>query len=297
MPQDYEHAARGGSAASRRALTWAFLINLVFLILEVIGGLVSGSLALLADAGHMLSDVAALAVALWVAHIVRKRATSAHSYGYGRIEVLSGFVNGLVLWAISLFIGVEAYQRFLDPPEVDVAVMLPVAFAGLLANVGSAWVLWAHRGGDLNLRAAFLHLAADAAGSIGAILAGIGIWLRGWAWVDPLASVLIGVLIVISSWGIVRDSLHILLEGTPSHIDLDDVHGALLSLPDVHGCHDLHIWAVGSREPMLTAHLEVEAGAQRTRVLQEAAAMIRERFRIKHTTLQIEGEPCDDLHD
>ncbi|MCB2211452.1 cation diffusion facilitator family transporter [bacterium] len=286
----------GHGDSSRKALWYAFLINAAFLVIEIIGGWISGSLALLADAGHMLSDVAALAVVLWVGYIAKKRATANHSYGFGRVEVLSGFLNGLVLWAISIGIAVEAWRRLQAPQEIDVAIMLPVAVAGLLANAGSAWVLYAHRSHDLNMRAAFLHLMADAAGSVGAILAGFAILLKGWTWVDPAASVLIAVLIVVSSWSLIRESVHILLEGTPPDLNLEEIRQALVEIDGVRSCHDLHVWNVSSREPMLSAHLQREHGCTTAPILDAAKQLLLEKYHIRHSTLQIEDERCEELH-
>lgn len=290
------HHADTATAAGRRALTWAFAINAAFLVVEAVGGWISGSLALLADAGHMVSDVTALGIALIVSHLAQRRSTDSHSYGFGRVEVLSGLLNGLTLWVISLLIVWEAWQRLQESGTVDVAVMLPVAVAGLLANVVSAWVLYAHRSGDLNMRAAFLHLAADAAGSVGAILAALAIAWKGWGWVDPAASAVIAVLIVVSSWGIVRESIHILLEGTPGGIDLNEVRTALLDLDHVHTVHDLHVWTVASHQPMFTAHLQIDEGSDRRTITTAAVEVIRDRFGIRHTTLQVEEEPCEGLH-
>ncbi|HEX05153.1 MAG TPA: cation transporter, partial [Bacteroidetes bacterium] len=236
------------------------------------------------------------AVVLWVGYIIRKRADAVHSYGYGRVEVLSGLLNGLMLWVISIWIAVEAWHRLQDPQEINVALMLPVAVAGLLANAGSAWMIFAHRSNDLNMRAAFLHLTADAAGSIGAILAGIGILWKGWDWIDPAASVLIGVLIVVSSWSLIKESVHILLEGTPTDVDLDTIRQDLIQLDGVNDCHDLHSWSVGSQEAMLSAHLLRDAGCSTSPILDAAKGLLSEKYGIRHSTLQIEDVPCEKLH-
>jgi len=297
MSETYgHHHHHHTKSSSRKALWWAFLINASFLIVEAVGGWLSGSLALLADAGHMLSDVAALAVIIWVGYVARKRADSTHSYGYGRVEVISGLLNGLALWVISIWIGVEAWHRLQEPVEINVTLMLPVAVLGLVANAGSAWMLFRHRSEDMNLRAAFLHLAADAAGSVGAILAGIGILWKGWSWVDPAASAVIAVLIVVSSWSLIRESIHILLEGTPPHLKLDAIRDDLLKLDGICGCHDLHVWSVGSQEPMLSAHLLRHDGSPTQPVLVAAKQMLLEQYGIRHSTLQIEDEPCEELH-
>lgn len=292
----HSHGVEEARGVRRKALFWAFGINAAFLLIEVVGGFLSGSLALLADAGHMLSDVAALGASLWIAHVVTLPATCSRTYGYGRAEVLSGLLNGLSLWIIVVVILVEAFRRFSTPQEVDVSIMLPVAIAGLVANVASAWVLMGHRDADLNVKAAFLHLAADAVGSVGAIAAALAIHFGGWNWADPIASVLIGLLILWSSWGLVRESLHILLEGTPPQLELDKVRKDLEVLEGVTGCHDLHVWLVGSGEPIMTAHLVLRDGCSRDTILEQAQRLMVERYDIHHCTFQLEGNPCPDMH-
>jgi cobalt-zinc-cadmium efflux system protein len=302
MGHGHHHGHDRGSAGSlgaKRALFWAFLINLAFLIAEVVGGLLSGSLALLADAGHMLSDVAALGVALWVQKIVTRPPSKRRTYGYGRAEVLSGQLNGLTLVIVVVIILREAIERtFTDQTaHVDVSIMLPIAVAGLLANALSAAILMSHRKGDLNLRAAFLHLAADAAGSVVAIVAGVAM-LRGVGiWVDVAASVIISLLILYGAIRLIVESFHILLEGAPPGVDLQDVRKHLESLPEIDSCHDLHAWLVGSGEPVLTAHLIPSDGCDHETALHAAHGMIQSRYGIEHTTFQLEGNPCDNLHE
>ena len=280
----------------RKALAWAFWINAAFLVIEVVGGMISGSLALLADAGHMLSDVAALGMALWVSHVVERPPTKRRTYGYGRAEVLSGLINGLTLFVVVALVLHEAIQRIGSTHTVDVGVMLPVAIAGLIANVASAAVLMGHRHEDMNVRAAFLHLAVDAGGSVAAIVAGIAIYFKGWELADVIASVLIGLMILGGAIRLVRESVHILLEGTPPGIDLEKVRQDIDGLPEVESCHDLHIWLVGSGEPILTAHLVPAAGFTHEQTLHAAHTMITSSYEIKHTTFQVEGNPCEGMH-
>jgi cobalt-zinc-cadmium efflux system protein len=280
----------------RRALVWAFWLNAAFLIIEVMGGWISGSLALMADAGHMLSDVAALGVALWASYAMLKPPTAKRTYGYGRIEVLSGLLNGLVLWVVVGFIVFEALQRLSHPQTVNVGIMLPVAIAGLLANIASAWFLHAHQHDDLNVKAAFLHLVADAAGSVSAILAGAAIILGGWYVADVIASVIISVLILFSTWSLLKNAIHILLEGTPPQIDLQSLRDDLNTLTEVESCHDLHVWLIGSGEPMLTAHLLPAKGCEPESTLSAAQHLLKDKYGLTHSTLQIEPKPCKDTH-
>ncbi|HEY3295619.1 MAG TPA: cation diffusion facilitator family transporter [bacterium] len=289
-----EHAAN--TEKRRRALVWAFWLNAAFLIIEVIGGWISGSLALLADAGHMLSDVAALGVALWASYAMLRPANAKRTYGYGRIEVLSGLLNGLVLWVVVGFIVFEALQRVAHPQTVNAYIMLPVAVAGLLANLASAWMLHAHQHDDLNVKAAFLHLVADAAGSVSAILAGVAIWVGGWTIVDVAASIIISVLILFSTWTLLRSAIHILLEGSPPHIDLQALRNDLNGLTEAESCHDLHVWLIGSGEPMLTAHLLPASGCDPDSTLCAAQDLLKEKYGITHCTLQIEPKPCPESH-
>lgn len=294
----HSHSHTGGDLTGKRrnALAWAFAINAVFLVAEVVGGVLSGSLALLADAGHMLSDVAALGIALWVSHVVQRPPSKRQTYGYGRAEVLSGLLNGLTLIVVVVFIIQEAVKRFGHVHVVDTGIMLPIAVAGLVANAASAAVLMAHRKEDLNVRAAFLHLAVDAAGSVAAIIAGVAILYGGWQIADVIASVVIGVMIL---WGAVRlviETIHILLEGAPPYLDIEKVRGDLESLEEVHSCHDLHAWLVGSGEPVLTAHLIPVDGCDPESALKAAHVLIESKYHIHHTTFQVEGKPCQGLH-
>lgn len=280
-----------------RALWLAFGLNAFFLLVEFVGGLLTGSLALLSDAGHMLSDVGALGLAGVAARLARRRPSKRRTYGYGRAEVLAALINGLTLWLIVGAIFLEAGKRLIDPPEVQSVPMLIVASLGLGVNIASALVLFRHRGEDMNIRGAFLHLVADSLSSVGVIIAGVLMWRLNWFFVDPLASFLIGILILVASWELVRESIHVLLEGSPRHLDSEEVRAKLERIDGVESCHDLHIWLIGSGEPILTAHLDAVADADRTRILNEATAMLSEGYDITHVTLQIEkGINHADLH-
>lgn len=287
---DHHHHHEFGA---QHALWWAFWINLAFLAVEFVGGLLTHSLALLSDAGHMLSDVGALGLAAIAARIARRGPSVRRTYGYGRAEVIAALINGLALWLIVGAIFLEAAHRLVDPREIVSGPMLVVAVIGLFANVAGAAILFRHRGSDLNVRGAFLHLAGDSISSVGVVIAGILMWKFQWYAADAIASILIGALILVSSWHLVKESGHILLEGIPRNIDVDEVRSRLVSIKGVEGCHDLHVWTIGSGEPILTAHLAVAEEADRCRVLREAVQMVSEAYDIHHVTLQVEKE---DLH-
>jgi cobalt-zinc-cadmium efflux system protein len=268
----------------------ALAITAGFLVIEVIGGLLTGSLALLADAGHMLTDVAALALALFASWLAQRPATPERTFGFARAEVLAALVNAGTLVAISIFIFVEAFRRIGDPPHVDSGPMLVVAVAGLAANAVSAWVL-ARGGGhkdDLNTRGAFLHVVGDMLGSVGAIVAALVMLATGWYLADPILSAGIGMLILWSSWRLLQESLNVLLEATPSDMNLAEVRSAMLAVPGVSGVHDLHVWTVTSGLVAMSAHVDVAESSGWNELLDRLAHLLREQFGIAHVTLQPE---------
>ena len=288
---DHSHDVSG---LSTKKLWIALVINALFLVVEFVGGLLTNSLALLADAGHMLTDVAALALALFVAWLAQHPPTGKRTYGFLRAEVLGAFINASALVVITAIIFWEAFQRLQTSPEIDGPVMIVIAVLGLVANAVSAWVLFGSRNDTVNLKGAFLHMTADALGSVGAITAGVVILFTGWTPVDAVASFVIGVLILWSTWGLLSQTVNILLDSTPDHIDYDEVKDAILSIPHVVGVHDLHIWTITSGIPSLSAHVrlrpECSDSAHWQECLLEAQTMIRERFGIIHSTLQFEPE-------
>jgi cobalt-zinc-cadmium efflux system protein len=258
--------------------------------IEIIGSLLANSLALLADAGHMLSDAGALGLsllALWIAQIP---ATSSHTYGYYRTEILAALVNGAALIAVTIFIFMEAYQRIGKPPEIEGALMLGIAIGGLLINTLGLWILNPGKSQNLNVRGARLHLAADALGSLGAIFAGVLIWVFGWNWADPIASVLISVLVVYSSWVLLKETVAVLMESAPGHIDVDEVRNVICRIADVRSAHDLHIWTITSGMVALSVHIVVAGDRPARLVLAELREILHERFGIDHTTIQIESD-------
>jgi cobalt-zinc-cadmium efflux system protein len=277
-----------GRGADRRALAIVFALTSTFTVAEVLGGLVTGSLALLADAGHMLSDALSLGVALFAVWLAGRPATPNRSFGYKRAEILAALFNGATLVAISIWIFVEAYQRFFEPPEILGGWMLAVAALGLFVNVVGAMILWRSGGESLNLQGALRHVLADVLGSVGAIAAALVILATEWRYADPIISVLIGLLVLGSSWRLVRDSSNILLEGTPPGIDADEVGRSMARVPGVAEVHDLHVWTITSGFPALAAHVLVgrdEDCHARRRDLEQVLAR---NYGIEHTTLQVD---------
>lgn len=282
-----------GHGRSRRGLAITLALVLVYMVAEVIGGVLSHSLALLADAGHMLSDAAALGLALFADWFARRPATARHTYGYYRAEILAAVVNAASLIAIALIIFIEAYIRFQAPPEVHGGVMLAVASGGLVVNLVGLVVLHRGRNETLNSRGAWLHVLSDALGSVQAIVAGGLIMAFGWYWLDPLASVAIGVLVIVASWALMRESVAVLMESAPVHVDVDDVRTCLMRIPGVQAVRDLHVWTIASGLVALSAHIAAERPS--ASVLHDLRHELEDRFGIRHTTIQFDP-PEEDGH-
>lgn len=282
----YDHHRSGAT----RALRLTLALTIAYTVVEVVGGIVTGSLALLADAAHMLSDNASLAVALFAAWLAGRPAGPNRTFGYRRAEILAALFNGVALVAISIWIFIEAANRFRDPPEVEAGLMLAIAAAGLAVNLVAARILHGHADGNLNVSAALRHVLADLLGSIGVIAAAAIILATGWEYADPAVSVLIGFLILVSSWGILRDSTQILLEGSPAGIEVEQVGNAMAAMPGVAQVHDLHVWEITSGFPALAAHVLVGRETDCHAVRRELETMLRERFELEHTTLQLDHE-------
>ncbi|MEK4912081.1 cation diffusion facilitator family transporter [Bacillus sp. FSL E2-8887] len=285
------HSHDHGHSKNKKVLLIAFLLTTSFMIAEVIGGFVTNSLALLSDAGHMLSDAVSLALSLLAFKLGEKTATAAKTYGYKRVEMLAALCNGVVLIVISVYIFIEAIRRFKEPVEIASNGMLIIAVLGLLINIVSAWILM--RGGDvkgnLNLRSAFLHVLGDLLGSVGAIIAALLIKFFGWTAADAVASILVSILVIISGWRVTRDTVHILMEGAPQHIDAEEVKNTLLNITIIKEVHDLHIWSVTSDFQVLTCHLIIE-GNETQSVLKEATDVLKGKFHVEHVTIQVEIE-------
>lgn len=291
----------GASDASRddsrsdnwRRLAWTLGLVVLYMFAEFIGGYLANSLALLADAGHMLSDAASLSLSLFALWIARKPPSDDRTFGYYRAEILAALVNGATLGAMSIYIFWEAFRRIGEPPAVQGPLMMGVAVGGLLINLAGLYIL--HGGADenLNVRGAWLHVLGDTLGSVGAIVAGGVIWSFGIYWVDPAASILIGLLILYSSWELLAETVSVLMEFSPGHIDVDDVRHAMMSVDGVVGVHDLHVWSITSGLISLSAHVEVDELDEYSVCLETLRGTLAEEFDIRHTTIQIEPESFD----
>ncbi len=285
---DHSHGAGAYRDADRRALKIAAVLTAGFMLVEVAGGLITGSLALLADAGHMLSDSFSLVLALFAVSLAARPATSRRTFGFKRAEILAALVNGLLLALVSIWVVVEAIRRLGDPVEVLAGGMLTVAIIGLGVNVLAAWVLYRSSGESLNVKAALRHVLADLAGSVGVIIAAVVIMLTGWEAADPIISILISLLIVASAWSILRDSVDVLLEAVPRGLDAEKIGMAMASVPEVEQVHDLHVWEITSGFPSLSAHVLVGKDSDCHAARAEIEAVLHDEFEIDHVTLQVE---------
>ena len=279
--------------ANKKTLFIAFIIITFFMVVEAVGGVLTNSLALLADAGHMLSDAISLGIAVMAFTLGERAANYSKTYGYKRFEILAAVFNGVTLILISGFIFYEAAGRFMNPPEVASYGMLAIATVGLLVNILVAWMLM--RSGstkdNLNMRAAFLHVIGDLLGSVGAIAAALVMIIFGWGIADPLASVIVAVLILISGWRVTKDALHVLMEGTPVSVDLEAIVSRIKNIREVKGIHDLHVWTITSGMNALSAHVVVDGEM----TVSECQALLHriehelEQDDIGHVTIQIES--------
>jgi len=300
QPHHHHHVTAAEVAGNRRRLALALILTAAYMVAEVIGGLAANSLALLADAGHMFSDTAALGLSLAAVTLAQRPATAQRTYGFYRAEILAALVNGATLLALAVLIGREAWERLSAPPEVKGGLMLAIACGGLLINLANLRILSGGREGNLNVRGAWLHVLADTLGSIGAISAGAAIYFLDWRWADPAASFVIAALVLYSSWGLVRETLDVLMEGVPKGISVADVTAALEELPGVLDAHDLHVWSLTSGRNIATTHLVIAKDADHQGVIEAANRTLAERFAIEHATIQVEHaelasqcSPCD----
>jgi cobalt-zinc-cadmium efflux system protein len=293
--EHHDHTHHHGHEVNERSVGIAALLTGSFMVAEVVGGIVAGSLALLADAGHMLTDFASLALA-WVAfRLTRRPADWRRTYGFDRFAVLVAFVNGVALFAIAGWIVVEAVQRLAAPVEVLGWPMLAIAIAGLGVNVVSFLVLRTGDKTNLNIRAAVLHVVGDLLGSVAAVIAAVVILTTGWMPIDPLLSMVVALIIVRSAWHVVADSGHILLEGSPPDVDSRALCDKLKSaLPFVLDVHHVHAWSISQERPMVTLHASLAAGTDSAHAVREIKRLLAQHFRITHATVEIEYDACGD---
>ncbi len=278
---------------TRRRLTLALAITTIVMVVELVGGWLAGSLALLADAAHMLADVAALGLALIAAWIAQRPATPQRSFGFLRFEILAALANGALLFAIAIGIGVEAWHRMRAPEAVNGSLLLGVAAIGFIANLIAVVILHRDHQHSLNQKGAYLHVLGDLLGSVGAIVAGIIVLATGWVLADPLISVLIGALVLVSAWRLVKESSDVLLEASPAHIAMSEVHDRIASVPGVESVHDLHLWTVTSGVVAMSGHLVVKNPSDNQPILEAVQDRMR-ALGIAHVTVQVEREPtCD----
>lgn len=268
----------------------ALVINLAMMVVGVIGAVVTGSLALLADAGHVLSDVLSIALGIAAAKVAARPAQGRGTFGFGRVEILAALINGLALVAVAVFVAIEAIGRFSNPPEIDGAGVLIFGVIGLLGNVLATWVLIRGDRSDINLEGVMRHSLADALGSFGVVLAGLGIMLTGVEELDPVIGLLIALLILASSWRLIREPVEVLLERAPEGLDVEEVGMAIAGVSGVREVHDLHIWSITSGFPALAAHVTVDATCDIDETRRAVEAVLGERFGLEHTTLQVTAE-------
>jgi cobalt-zinc-cadmium efflux system protein len=286
----HEHNHRPGS----RHLIVVLSITAIYMLAEFLGGLFTNSLALLADAGHMLSDVGSMTLSVIAMRFASKPRTSSMTYGYFRAEILAAMANGITLVVVAIVIVYQALLRLQAPPEVQSAPMLVIATLGLLVNLTGAWILFGKKDENLNVHGAFLHIVADTLGSVGAIAAGVAMLVAGWYLADPIVSLFVALLILVSSGRLLRESLKILMEGAPSHIDTKELEATIRSVPGIRDVHDLHVWTVTSGFDAVSVHIGVtncDTMADGQELLTNVRSLIKERHGIEHTTIQIECPP------
>ncbi|USU13877.1 cation diffusion facilitator family transporter [Sphingomonadaceae bacterium OTU29THOMA1] len=293
------HAHDHTAGANATALTWALALTSIYLVAEVVGAFVFNSLALLSDAAHMMTDVAALAIALLAIRIGQRPADDRRTFGYKRFEILAAAFNALLLFAVAIYVLVEAVQRFREPEAVQSTGMIIVAAIGLVVNVISMRLLTAGKDASMNVKGAYLEVWADMIGSVGVIAGALAIRFTGWTWVDPVVAIGIGLWVLPRTWVLLRDTINVLLEGVPGGIklpELPELCGAIASVPGVAGIHDLHVWSMATEEVSCAAHVSLGEGADPDTIRKAVADTLHSRFGIEHSTIQTEGagEACED---
>jgi len=292
----HAHAHGDPRSVNRRRLLLTLLLALGYALIELIGGLLTGSLALLADSLHMVSDVAALALSLLAVWMASRPASGRRTFGNSRAEILAALANGLALAVVALFITVHAIERFLTPRDVAGEGVMLVATGGLVINLIGLWILEGGRSESLNVRGAWLHVLSDTVASVGVIVAGAGIWAFQWLWLDPVVSLVVSALVLLSAWHLIREALDVLMETAPAHLDPEEIRDALVEVPGVESVHCLHVWTIGSSEVSLSSHLVIDPDREAEALLRNVRSELDARFGIDHTTIQIEPaarEPGD----
>jgi len=280
--------------ANARSLTIALVLTGCFLLVEIAGGFIFGSLALISDAAHMFTDSAALAIALVAIKIGKRPADDARTFGYRRFEILAAAFNAVLLFIVAIYILVEGIQRMIDPQPVQSGGMLVIACVGLVINLIAMRVLAGGKDASLNVKGAYLEVWADMLGSLGVIVGALTIRFTGWTWVDPVVAIAIGLWVLPRTWSLLRDTTHILLEGAPRGIDVSDVRAAIAGVAGVQGVHDLHLWISGADVPSCSTHVELVDGADGDVVRRAIADLLETRYDMHHVTIQTETEPCED---
>ncbi len=288
------HTYKPGDGGNQRRLSITLVLVVVYMVAELVGGMLTNSLALLADAGHMLGDAAALGLALFALWFARRPASSKHTFGYYRTEILAALANGATLIAVAGIILIEAIQRLGQPPDVEGGLMTGIAAGGLVVNLLGLWILSGGRHDSLNIRGAWLHVFTDMLGSVQAIVAGVLILKFGWTWADPVASILIAVLVVYSAWALLKESVAVLMQRAPGHVDIDELRAGILALDGVAGVCELHVWTITSGMDSMSAHVVVEDGRGDRLMLQQVRDLVHERFGIDHVTIQLEPEAFEE---
>ena len=288
---DHTRELRG---KSKRSLVTTLVLITGYMVAEVVGGILSGSLALLADAGHMLTDAASIGLALLAMHVAERPPSARRTFGYRRIEILAALLNALTLWLIAAWVVVEAWHRFRDVPDVDGGLMLSIGAVGLVVNVVAAWVLHRSAEDSVNVEGAFRHVMADLLGSVGVVVSGGLVWAFGWTLADPILSVVIGVLILLSTWRLLAKVVHVLLEGAPDHVDVSRLCRELQKVEGVVEVPDIHVWTIAEGYDALSAHVLVDPDYPSSRlepVLRRLRAIVSRDFGIHHVTIQVEQSP------
>ncbi|WP_017760309.1 cation diffusion facilitator family transporter [Pseudacidovorax intermedius] len=288
----HSHAPAAIQPGKERPLWIALILTSTFLVAEVVGGVVTGSLALISDAAHMFTDAAALAIALAAIRVGKRPADAKRTFGYHRFEIIAAAFNALLLFGVAIYILFEAYQRIKSPPAIESTGMLVIATLGLVINLISMKLLAAGKDESLNVKGAYLEVWSDMLGSIGVIVGAIVIRFTGWTWVDSAIAVLIGLWVLPRTWILLRDSVNILLEGVPADLDIAAIRRALVGVPGVSSVHELHVWAMTSGKASLSVHL-VSPKGDADKLTRACAHLLEEKFALHHTTIQVEKVPCE----